>query len=205
MMPRWLWATYIIALIMPLFSQVTLAQEALAQEKVALKGEVIEYGYYDTLEPMERKRNYSTATGYVRSGGEVRLVEQTADIPLQLGRLFGFKFRISGFPRDEVAVNLKLVVTHPEVTRPNGTKVSGYSYPVAMDVAGGTITNQTGYKFDRDYELVEGQWSFQYWLDDQMIVEQTFNTVSAQLQNAQDNAAVPSPAAADVAQQKPIQ
>ena len=74
-----------------------------------------------------------------------------------------------------------------------------------MDVAGGTITNQTGYKFDRDYELVEGQWSFQYWLKDQMIVEQTFNTVSAQLQNSHDNAAESSPAAADVAQQKPIQ
>jgi hypothetical protein len=139
-----------------------------------IRGEIIEYGYYQPVGQLERERNFNTATGYVRTGTDVQLVEQTADIPMALGRLFGFKFRIRGFPRDEVAVNLELSVTHPEIVRPNGTRISGYRYPVTLDVVGGKIETQTGYKFDKEYEMVAGEWKFQYWRDDQLLLEQTF-------------------------------
>lgn len=146
-----------------------------ANAKAEISGEILEYGYYRQVGELKRERNYSTATGYVQKGAEVLLVEQTREIPAVLGRLFGFKFRIRGFPRDEVAVNMKLVVTHPEIVRPNGTRVSGYDYEVAMDLAGGKVENQTGYKFDKEYEMVEGEWKFQYWLNEQLILEQSFN------------------------------
>ena len=146
-----------------------------------LKAEILEYGYYQPEGELERQRNYSTASGYVRIGDNVRLVQQTTEIPKALGRLFGFKFRIRGFPRDEVAVNLDLVVSHPEIVRPNGTRISGYRYPVTMDLEGGKLESQTGYKFDKEYEMVEGQWRFQYWFKDRLIVEQVFNVVKPPL------------------------
>lgn len=138
-------------------------------------GEILEYGYYQPVGELKRERNYNTATGYVRTGSEVRLVEQTTDIPLAPGRLFGFKFRIRGFPRDEVTVNLELVVSHPEIVRPNGTRVSGYRFPVTLDASGGKVESQTGYKFDKDYEMVAGEWKFQYWQADNLLLEQSFN------------------------------
>ena len=144
-----------------------------------ITGEVTEYGYYQSATEMQREQNLATPTGYSRTADKVMLLENTDKIPLQKGRLFGFKFKISGFPKDQVAVQLRLVVTHPVITRPNGSVVSAYQYPVTLDVIGGTVENQSGYSLDHDYELVEGDWRFQYWLQDQMLVEQQFKTVKS--------------------------
>jgi hypothetical protein len=138
-------------------------------------GEILEFGYYQPIGELERIRNYNTATGYVRTGSDVKLVEQTAHIPLAKGRLFGFKFRIKGFPLDEVTVNLELVVSHPQITRPNGTQISGYRMPVILDLRGGKVVSQTGYKFDKDYEMVAGEWKFQYFWGDTLLLEKTFH------------------------------
>jgi len=136
---------------------------------------VTEYGYYKALEEIERKRNMSTPTGYVRSGGNVELVKQTTEIPVGQDRLFGFKFRLEGFDPDMRSASLFLQVTHPEITRPNGSKTKGYSYPVNIDVWQGISENHSGYKFDKDYEMVAGEWVFQYLYNNKMIVEQKFN------------------------------
>jgi hypothetical protein len=140
-----------------------------------IRGEITEYGYYQQMGQMERERNFNTATGFVRTGTDVQLVQQTADIPMALGRLFGFKFRIRGFPRDAVTANLELAVSHPEIQRPNGTRISGYRFPVTLDVVGGKVESQSGYKFDKEYEMVAGEWKFQYWRGEQLMLEQTFN------------------------------
>jgi len=34
----------------------------------------------------------------------------------------------------------------------------------------------SGYSLDEDYELVEGEWIFQYWIEDRMLIEQKFYT-----------------------------
>lgn len=154
-----------------------------------VRGEIIEYGYYQQLGQLERERNFNTATGFVRTGSDVQLVEQTADIPMALGRLFGFKFRIRGFPRDEVTVNLELVVSHPEIQRPNGTQISGYRFPVTLDVVGGKVESQSGYKFDKEYEMVAGEWKFQYWRGKQLMLEQTFNVYDPAFMPASDTTA----------------
>lgn len=138
-------------------------------------GTVTEYGYYKLDSEPERYRNIASTSGYVKEGGEVELVEQTQRIPLEKNRLFGFKFRISGFDGKD-AVQLKLVVTHPEITRPNGSKSTGYSYPILLEVKDGVIVNQSGYSLDHDYELVEGDWTFEYWYYKQKLVSQTFTT-----------------------------
>jgi hypothetical protein len=143
-----------------------------------LTGEIIEYGYYQPVSKLKRERNYNTATGYVRTDGKVELVEQTDQIPAVQGRLFGFKFRLRGFPPDAVTADLKLVVQHPQIIRPNGTAISGYELPMTMDVIDGAVVSKAGYKFDKPYEMAEGQWRFEYWYDNRIIVEQTFNVVN---------------------------
>ncbi|WP_455207799.1 DUF3859 domain-containing protein [Kaarinaea lacus] len=138
-------------------------------------GAVTEYGYYQVASEPERYRNIASTSGYVKEGGEVTLVEQTQRIPLEKNRLFGFKFRISGF-EGKKSVQLKLVVTHPEITRPNGSMATGYSYPILLEVKDGVIENQTGYSLDHEYELVEGDWTFEFWYYNQKLVSQTFTT-----------------------------
>ena len=141
----------------------------------AVKGEVTEFGYYKMTADPKRYRNIASTSGYVKEGGDVELVESTEHIPLTKGRLFGFKFRISGF-ENKRSVQLNLIVKHPEITRPNGSTSTGYSYPVAFDVIDGVIENESGYSIDHDYEMVEGEWSFEYWYYKQKLVTKTFTT-----------------------------
>ena len=184
--------------------RISMAVLALALGSVALtayagpSGEVIEYGYYQPTGDLERERNYNTATGYVLTGSAVKLVEQTDNIPMALGRLFGFKFRMRGFPRDEVVVNLELVVSHPQMTRPNGTHISGYRFPVTLDLRGGKVESQTGYKFDNEYEMVAGDWKFEYFLGNTLLLEKTFHVVEPPLQ-ADESQVLQSKAGAEVA------
>ncbi len=137
-------------------------------------GKITEFGYYKALQEIERKKNPSTPSGYVRSGGEVALTQQTNEIPIDPDRLFGFKFHLQGFQPDMRSATLILQVTHPEMTRPNGSKTKGYSYPVNIDVWQGMSENRSGYKFDKEYEMVEGEWVFQYMYKNKMIIEQKF-------------------------------
>ncbi|WP_455375159.1 DUF3859 domain-containing protein [Kaarinaea lacus] len=141
------------------------------------KSEVTEFGYYRKVSELERERNIATTTGFVRVGGEVELEQSTNEIPLKLNRLFGFKFRIEGFENKE-AVQLKLVVSHPEITRPNGSTSKGYSYPVLLEVNNGVIDNHSGYSIDHEYEMVEGDWTFEYWYNDQKLLSHSFKTVN---------------------------
>lgn len=141
------------------------------------KSEVTEFGYYRKVSELERERNIATTTGFVRVGGEVELEQSTNEIPLKLNRLFGFKFRIEGFENKE-AVQLKLVVSHPEITRPNGSTSKGYSYPVLLEVDNGVIDNHSGYSIDHEYEMVEGDWTFEYWYNDQKLLSHSFKTVN---------------------------
>jgi len=162
--------TFVLLLLITFISWSALAEDS-------YKGEITEYGYYKKLSDQERIRNIASTSGYVKQGGEVELEEQTKDIPLKLNRLFGFKFRISGFG-DKSAVQLKLVVSHPEIKRPNGTFSSGYSYPVLLEVNNGVVEDYSGYSIDHDYEMVEGEWTFEYWYNQHKLLSQTFKTYS---------------------------
>lgn len=145
------------------------------QLSAEIVGKVTEFGYYKALEDIDRTRNNASPSGYVRSGGNVKLTRQTIEIPIDKDRLFGFKFRLEGFDPDLRSASLILEVTHPEMTRPNGSKTKGYSYPVNIDVWQGISENRSGYRFDKDYEMVEGEWVFQYLYKNKMIVQQKFN------------------------------
>ena len=147
--------------------------------------EIIEYGYYKKLAELKRHRNIAATTGYVREGGDVELEQQSTEIPLQLNRLFGFKFRISGFGKKE-AVQLKLVVSHPEIKRPNGSVSRGYSYPVLLAVKDGVIENQSGYSIDHEYEMVEGDWTFEYWYNNEKLLSHSFKTVKPESETANE-------------------
>ena len=143
------------------------------------QAQITEFGYYKKISEQEIRRNIAATTGYVKEGGEVELEESTDEIPLQLNRLFGFKFRIEGFD-DKEAVQLKLVVKHPLMRRPNGSTSEGYSYPVLLEVKDGAIDNQSGYSLDHNYELVEGDWIFEYWYNSEKLLSKTFKTIKAQ-------------------------
>ncbi|MDT8382795.1 MAG: DUF3859 domain-containing protein [Gammaproteobacteria bacterium] len=141
----------------------------------APKAEILEYGYYEFTGNSERLANSTTTSGYV-TRGEAKLVESTERIPLQRGRLFGFRFRISGMDKAVGAIPLELVVTHPEMEKPDGSRSSGYRYVVDLALSDGMVEDKTGYRINETYEMVEGDWHFEYRFMNKMLIERRFTT-----------------------------
>lgn len=137
--------------------------------------EILEYGYYEFTEDAKRVENQATTSGYVQQG-VAKLVEKTTRIPIEKGRLFGFRFKISGVTRQIGVLPLELIVRHPPMKKPDGTVSTGYRYPVHLDLSDGGVVDQTGYSLMQDYEMVEGEWVFEYRFLSNTFMEQHFTT-----------------------------
>jgi len=138
-------------------------------------GRVIKYGLYEVLRTGRLVDNPDTSTGKAHSSSTIQFIEQTDRIPIKMGNYFGFQSRIEPLPGVSF-IKLKKVVTHPEMVLPDGSKKSGYEVVEIKKVSSGVAFTTSGYSLDEDYELVEGEWTFQYWLEDKMLIEQKFHT-----------------------------
>lgn len=149
----------------------TLASTALA----APKAKILEYGYYEFIKGSERLANSTTTSGYV-TRGEAKLVKKTEKIPLEKGRLFGFRFHISGLDKTVGVIPLELVVTHPEMKKPDGSLSTGYRYAVDLALNEGAVEDKTGYRINEPYEMVEGDWHFEYRFMNKTLIKRKFTT-----------------------------
>jgi hypothetical protein len=141
------------------------------------RGQVLEYGYYKIEAEGNQYPDPSAPSGAVQAGATVKLVELTDRIPIEKGRLFGFRFRVTGIDTQE-SVEVREVVTHPPMTKPDGTVSTQYETTVGLNVRLGEVSDYAGYRLDHGYELVEGEWKFEFWLGDKKLLEQKFTTVS---------------------------
>jgi hypothetical protein len=140
-------------------------------------GQVLEYGYYKIEAEGNLYPDPAAPSGTVQAGPTVKLIELTDRIPVEKGRLFGFRFRITGIESQD-AVEIREVVTHPRMTKPDGTFSTRYETKLGLNVRLGEVSDYAGYRLDHGYELVEGEWKFEFWLGDKKLLEQTFTTVS---------------------------
>lgn len=136
---------------------------------------IVERGYYKFTEGSERIASPSISSGYV-TRGKTELVESTERIPLQKGRLFGFRFRITGLAQNISVIPLELVVVHPEMKSPDGSLSTGYRYNVNLKLANGMVEDKTGYRINEDFEMVEGDWEFEFRFMNKTLLKQTFTT-----------------------------
>jgi len=52
------------------------------------------------------------------------------------------------------------------MTLPDGTVSTGSDFIIKRKLSSNQVIAYTGYGFDEDYELVEGEWSFEIWYKD---------------------------------------
>ncbi len=91
---------------------------------------------------------------------------------MQRNIYFGFAYELSGLPDGEI--ELDWTVVHPEMTKPDGTTSTGYTYIKPATVEDGLAGGVSGYMLNRDYELVPGQWIFSYSYEGQVLVKKDF-------------------------------
>ncbi|MEN8207538.1 MAG: DUF3859 domain-containing protein [Pseudomonadota bacterium] len=139
------------------------------------RGKATRYGLF-----RERGRGWvvqdeKASTGKLIRKPKLDFVEQTERIPLRKGTFFGYNYWLKIEP-DQSRADLKRVLIHPEMTLPDGSKVSRSERNLRKRTRHGIVTSLDAYTLSEDYELVEGDWTFQLWYGDDLLVEQNFTT-----------------------------
>ena len=102
----------------------------------------------------------------------IRLQRQTEEIDAQLGRSFGFRFRITDPALYGQQLTLRTVfppLTNPESKRTMTTQDHPFT--------GTSELLYDGYRFDYDWEMAEGIWTFQILHKGKVIGEKKFKVI----------------------------
>ena len=144
--------------------------------RAAPSAEILEFGYYEVESEGQRFEDKNATSGIIQTGPTVKLVQQTDLIPIEAGRLFGFRFLLKGFTGKE-DIDIREVVAHPRITRPGQKASTGFETKLPLIVRQGQLSDYAGYSLNHDYEMVEGEWRFEFWYEDKKLLEQKFKTV----------------------------
>ena len=141
-----------------------------------LQGKVSQRGLYRMVRSSGVVDDPNTNTGKVISKPVIQLVESTERIPLVKGAQMYLQYRIWPLPNQPAYVDLRRVLRHPEMKLPDGSVSTGSDFEVKRRVSSNHVIVYTGYGFDEDYELLEGDWVFEIWYEDKKLIEQKFTT-----------------------------
>ena len=141
-----------------------------------LQGRVTQHGLYRMVRSAGIVDDPHTTTGKAIASPVISRVKTTDRIPLMKGAQMYLQFRIWPYPENPAYVDLRRVLKHPQMTLPDGSRTTGSDFMVKSKVTSNQVLVYTGYGFDEDYELVEGDWVFEIWYGEKKLLEQTFTT-----------------------------
>jgi hypothetical protein len=161
-------------------------------------GVVFEYGIYNTIRKGRVGGSLGTGTGKVVNSPVLDLKEKTTRIPLTKGLFFSYRYRINDLLKEDAikpVAELRRVLIHPPMTLPDGTTSTGSDRIVKERTSARQVIAFHGYGFHEDYEMVEGEWTFQIWYRDKMMVEQKFTTYRPEAEAVSTDKKTDAPAA----------
>ena len=135
--------------------------------------EIKDFGFYDLSvdgsvpapEDISGERNVVS---------NIRLQRQTDEIDAQLGRSFGLRFRIAD-PK-LVGQTLTLRTIFPPLTNPKDKRTMT-TQDRAFVASNTTELLYDGYRFDYDWEMAEGIWTYQILHNGRVIAEKKFKVI----------------------------
>jgi len=150
-----------------------------AEENVVPSGRVIRAGIFKAVHEGRLLEGTSGTTGKSLKSLTLEFVSEAERIPLLKGTYLGFQYRLSSLPpelEDTRVIKLRRVLIHPEMTLPDGSMTTGSDYTVSRKIKLEKVNSYDAYGFHENYELVEGDWTFQLWYEDALLIEQKFTT-----------------------------
>jgi hypothetical protein len=143
-----------------------------AQTNTQLTGHITKVGVY-TLTGAENKiTERGSVTGYVTEGGRTFQFAAT-NVALVKGTSFGFDFRIDGASADH-PVRLTHLITHPKMTKPDGTVLERQTFDRDVIPNEGAISGRLWYTLREDFELLPGDWTLSVLHGTSVLVEKKF-------------------------------
>ena len=139
-------------------------------------GKVTKAGLFEVIRSGGLVNSSRSSTGKAISKPVIQLVERTDRIPLVKDAHMSMQYRIWNLPDRPAYIDLRRVLIHPPMTLPDGTISTGSDYMIKGRVSVGQVIAYTGYGLNEEYEMVEGDWTFQIWFEGKKLIEQTFIT-----------------------------
>lgn len=135
---------------------------SLVMAEVRVEGP-IEYGVFATQfkDPQPGERVLTRAN---------QQIQQTEQVPAQLGTKFGVRYRLSG--KTESGEPLTLMYFTPGLVGPDGRRQD--KIEVMQKQAPGAEQDVMAFEFTERHEVVPGEWHFMVFQGDRKLVEQRF-------------------------------
>src|SRR5262245_26561804 len=134
--------------------------------------EILEAGIY-SVDRIKSIDDPNLVTGK-RNISDLRLIQQTTEVPARVGVTFGFRYRIGGENTGSM-VPLKIVTRFPQegLRNPARAETQYRDDYMSSVVVGQDVT--TAYTFEAPWEAVPGVWVFEIWQASRKLGEQAFN------------------------------
>jgi hypothetical protein len=135
---------------------------------------VLERGIYAAVD--EGRPIARGSLGPVSSVAHVSLIESTELIPGRRTLRFGLRYVVEGPARGR-SVDLKLVTRFPDaglLDPATGVRHTASEYTIATRIG---IAAYREFQFHQPWEIVPGQWTFEFWVADRKIGSQQFCVV----------------------------
>ena len=130
---------------------------------------IVDFGVYEVSRG-DNLENENVAAGLVVSYGK-RLIKETDQVEAKIGTNFGFRYVLSG-PDPDVEVTIKVrhptPLHDPKTGRDFITSEWGQSVPV------GSTNWNTGWIFEKEWEIVPGEWIIQLFVGETKLIEKKF-------------------------------
>ena len=139
------------------------------EENVSAK--ILDYGIYD--EKVEEILKDESVPCGTRGRVRYSLIEETDRIPAKLGTSFGFRYNLYGVP-EKTKLKLKRIFIFPKQGLTDIAKGKTHYNAQLDDELTVRENMEIGYKFEHQWELVPGKWSFQIWYEGKKIAEKSF-------------------------------
>ena len=138
-------------------------------------GKVTRYGLFRARAKGFTRIDSKTSTGKSIRKPTLEFSEGTQRIPLRIGVYFGYQYWLK-LPPGQSRPELRRILIHPQMTLPDGSKVSRSERTFRKKATHGIVTAIDAYALSENYELIEGDWLFQLWYQDKMLMAQQFTT-----------------------------
>ena len=135
--------------------------------------EIFDYGIYGhRVDRFEAEPRHISRERVIVSG--VTLLRQADEIDAQLGRMFGFQFRVTDPALVGQTLRLRRLI--PKLTNPaTGETATTVERDIVVGHTGQLVLN--AYRFDYDWEMAEGIWRFQVLHAGKVIAEKAIKVV----------------------------
>lgn len=131
-----------------------------------LTAEVSSYGiwkYVDELDQVEKLKIKDELNG-------LALLEQTKDVPMKIGNIFIFKFRVYG---PDGTYPTEMVQWHPEL-KDGQITVERISQPSEVTIKNGEFGGFWGHGLLEESHLIPGEWGYEIWHADKLLLSFEF-------------------------------